>query len=85
MKSFNELFPIKIVISLIYTHLKFTSKFELLLFQSQEIATEGELRIHSVDDSDKVRELQDKVADLQAEVSFQNYYLKANEYITSIL
>lgn len=38
--------------------------------QSQEIATEGELRIHSVDDSDKVRELQDKVADLQAEVSF---------------
>lgn len=40
------------------------------MLQSQEIATEGELRIHSVDDSDKVRELQDKVADLQAEVSF---------------
>jgi hypothetical protein len=39
-----------------------------VFFQSQEIATEGELRIQSVDDSDRVRELQDKVADLQAEV-----------------
>ncbi|XP_056644349.1 ecotropic viral integration site 5 ortholog isoform X2 [Diorhabda sublineata] len=39
-----------------------------LELKSQEIATEGELRIHSVDASDKVRELQDKVADLQAEV-----------------
>ncbi|CAG9865462.1 unnamed protein product [Phyllotreta striolata] len=39
-----------------------------LELKSQEIATEGELRIHSVEASDKVRDLQDKVADLQAEV-----------------
>lgn len=32
------------------------------------MAAEGELRSHSVDDSERVRELQDKVADLQAEV-----------------
>lgn len=38
------------------------------LFQNEEIATEGELRSHSVDDSERVRDLQDKVADLQAEV-----------------
>nr|XP_023018329.1 ecotropic viral integration site 5 ortholog-like [Leptinotarsa decemlineata] len=45
-----------------------TQKISQLELKSQEIATEGELRIHSVDDSDKVRDLQDKVADLQAEV-----------------
>lgn len=45
-----------------------TQKISQLELKSQEIATEGELRIHSVDDSDRVRELQDKVADLQAEV-----------------
>lgn len=50
----------KIVVTKVY-HL-------IVWFQSQEIATEGELRIQSVDDSDRVRELQDKVADLQAEV-----------------
>ncbi|CAG9761550.1 unnamed protein product [Ceutorhynchus assimilis] len=44
-----------------------TQKIGQLELKSQEIATEGELRIHSVDDSDRVRELQDKVADLQAE------------------
>uniref|UniRef100_V5I966 TBC1 domain protein n=1 Tax=Anoplophora glabripennis TaxID=217634 RepID=V5I966_ANOGL len=44
-----------------------TQKISQLELKSQEIATEGELRIHSVDDSDKVRDLQDKVADLQAE------------------
>lgn len=44
-----------------------------VFFQSQEIATEGELRIQSVDDSDRVRELQDKVADLQAEVTESNF------------
>lgn len=38
-----------------------------LELKNQEIATEGELRIHSMVDSDRVRELQDKVADLQAE------------------
>lgn len=32
--------------------------------------TEGELRNNSLDDSDKVKELQDKVADLKAEVSY---------------
>uniref|UniRef100_A0AAR5PP63 Rab-GAP TBC domain-containing protein n=1 Tax=Dendroctonus ponderosae TaxID=77166 RepID=A0AAR5PP63_DENPD len=46
-----------------------TQKISQLELKSQEIATEGELRIHSVDDSDRVRELQDKVADLQAEVN----------------
>ncbi|XP_008191344.2 ecotropic viral integration site 5 ortholog isoform X2 [Tribolium castaneum] len=45
-----------------------TQKISQLELKSQEIATEGELRIQSVDDSDRVRELQDKVADLQAEV-----------------
>ncbi|XP_066148565.1 ecotropic viral integration site 5 ortholog isoform X5 [Euwallacea fornicatus] len=45
-----------------------TQKISQLELKSQEIATEGELRIHSVDDSDRVRDLQDKVADLQAEV-----------------
>ncbi|XP_045464184.1 ecotropic viral integration site 5 ortholog isoform X2 [Harmonia axyridis] len=39
-----------------------------LELKSQEIATEGELRIHSVDESEHVRELQDKIVDLQAEV-----------------
>ncbi|CAH1180184.1 unnamed protein product [Phaedon cochleariae] len=43
-------------------------KISQLELKNQEIATEGELRIHSVEDSDRVRELQDKVADLQAEV-----------------
>jgi len=33
------------------------------------MVTEGELRNNSLDDSDKVKELQDKVADLKAEVS----------------
>lgn len=37
------------------------------------MVTEGELRNNSLDDSDKVKELQDKVADLKAEVSHQIY------------
>ncbi|KAL3285171.1 hypothetical protein HHI36_019290 [Cryptolaemus montrouzieri] len=45
-----------------------TQQISELELKSQEIATEGELRIHAVDESDRVRELQDKVADLQAEV-----------------
>lgn len=45
-----------------------TQKISQLELKNEEIATEGELRIHSVDDSERVRELQDKVADLQAEV-----------------
>ncbi|KAK9877848.1 hypothetical protein WA026_020080 [Henosepilachna vigintioctopunctata] len=44
-----------------------TQHISQLELKSQEIATEGELRIHSMDESDRVRELQDKVADLQAE------------------
>lgn len=35
------------------------------------MVTEGELRNNSLDDSDKVKELQDKVADLKAEVCYQ--------------
>jgi myosin heavy subunit len=50
-----------------------TQKISQLELKSQEIATEGELRIQSVDDSDRVRELQDKVADLQAEVTESNF------------
>lgn len=38
------------------------------MFQNEEMVTEGELRNNSLDDSDKVKELQDKVADLKAEV-----------------
>ncbi|XP_018567801.1 ecotropic viral integration site 5 ortholog isoform X1 [Anoplophora glabripennis] len=53
-----------------------TQKISQLELKSQEIATEGELRIHSVDDSDKVRDLQDKVADLQAEVMRLESYQK---------
>lgn len=47
------------------------------------MVTEGELRNNSLDDSDKVKELQDKVADLKAEVSYltckdnnQIFYIK---------
>jgi len=36
------------------------------------MVTEGELRNNSLDDSDKVKELQDKVADLKAEVSYES-------------
>jgi hypothetical protein len=35
------------------------------------MVTEGELRNNSLDDSDKVKELQDKVADLKAEVCYK--------------
>lgn len=38
--------------------------------------TEGELRNNSLDDSDKVKELQDKVADLKAEVSYSIIHYK---------
>lgn len=41
----------------------------MFIFQNEEMVTEGELRNNSLDDSDKVKELQDKVADLKAEVS----------------
>lgn len=40
----------------------------MFLSQNEEMAAEGELRSHSVDDNERVRDLQDKVADLQAEV-----------------
>lgn len=33
---------------------------------------EGELRSNNLDDSDRVRDLQDKVADLRAEVRFSH-------------
>lgn len=46
-----------------------TQKISQLEMKNEEIATEGELRSHSVEDSERVRDLQDKVADLQAEVS----------------
>ncbi|XP_031343186.1 ecotropic viral integration site 5 ortholog isoform X1 [Photinus pyralis] len=45
-----------------------TQKISQLELKNEEIATEGELRSHSVDDNERIRELQDKVADLQAEV-----------------
>lgn len=38
-----------------------------LIFQNSELLAEGELR-SNIDESDKVRDLQDKVADLKAEV-----------------
>lgn len=37
------------------------------LLQNSELLTEGELR-SNIDESDRVRDLQDKVADLKAEV-----------------
>lgn len=40
------------------------------------MVAEGELRCN-LDDSDKVRELQDKVADLKAEVFFHRHKSKA--------
>jgi len=43
------------------------------------MVTEGELRNNSLDDSDKVKELQDKVADLKAEVS---YHIRENKFKT---
>ena len=43
-------------------------KFQLYLFQNQEMVTEGDLAA-SMDQSDKVRELQDKIASLRAQVS----------------
>lgn len=42
-------------------------KISLLELKNEEMVTEGELR-SNLDDSEKVRELQDKVADLKAEV-----------------
>nr|XP_022911612.1 ecotropic viral integration site 5 ortholog isoform X2 [Onthophagus taurus] len=45
-----------------------TQKISQLELKNEEIATEGELRNQGVEDSDKVRDLQDKIADLQAEV-----------------
>ncbi|XP_018335446.1 ecotropic viral integration site 5 ortholog isoform X2 [Agrilus planipennis] len=45
-----------------------TQKISQLELKNEEIATEGELRSHSVEYSERVRELQDKVAELQAEV-----------------
>lgn len=57
-----------------------------MTLQNEEIATEGELRSHSVDDSDKVRDLQDKVADLQAEVNFTLFSKKPiTEYVHWLL
>lgn len=50
--------------------------------QNEEIATEGELRSHSMDDTERVRELQDKVADLQAEVR-NNYIFKKHPQLTA--
>ncbi|XP_027849734.2 ecotropic viral integration site 5 ortholog isoform X1 [Aphis gossypii] len=43
-------------------------KISRLEVKNEEMVTEGELRNNSLDDSDKVKELQDKVADLKAEV-----------------
>ena len=40
-------------------------------FQNQEIVSEGDL-VASLNQSDKVRELQDKIASLRAQVSHQN-------------
>lgn len=37
------------------------------MFQTQEMVAEGELR-SNLDDSEKVRELQDKMAEMKAEV-----------------
>lgn len=51
------------------------------IFQNEEMVTEGELRNNSLDDSDKVKELQDKVADLKAEVSFKLVKIKYILYI----
>ncbi|KAK9694439.1 Rab-GTPase-TBC domain [Popillia japonica] len=45
-----------------------TQKISQLELKNEEIATEGELRSYSVDESEKVRDLQDKIADLKAEV-----------------
>lgn len=52
-----------------------------ILCQNEEMVTEGELRNNSLDDSDKVKELQDKVADLKAEVSFKLVKIKYMLYI----
>ncbi|XP_024939464.1 ecotropic viral integration site 5 ortholog isoform X4 [Cephus cinctus] len=45
-----------------------TQRISLLELKNEEMYTEGELR-NNLDDSDRVRELQDKVADLKAESS----------------
>lgn len=56
-----------------------TQKISTLELKNEEMAAEGELRSHSVDDNERVRDLQDKVADLQAEVmkleSFKNRWM----------
>lgn len=51
----------------IVMHSKNVSAFSLWLPQNSEMLAEGELR-SNLDDSDRVRDLQDKVADLKAEV-----------------
>jgi hypothetical protein len=45
-----------------------TQKVAMLEFQNQELVAQGKLC--SVDDSDRYRDLQDRVVDLRAEVSF---------------
>ncbi|RZF32375.1 hypothetical protein LSTR_LSTR001839 [Laodelphax striatellus] len=44
-----------------------TQKISILELKNQEMVAEGELR-SNIDDSDKVRELQDKMADMKAEI-----------------
>lgn len=46
-------------------------KYYVYIFQNQVILTEGELR-NNLGDSEKVRDLQDVVADLKAEVRLFN-------------
>ncbi|XP_026687532.1 ecotropic viral integration site 5 ortholog-like isoform X3 [Diaphorina citri] len=48
-----------------------TQKISRLETKNEEMVAEGELRYNSLEDSDQVRELQDKVADMKAEVSHE--------------
>ncbi|KAI5733998.1 hypothetical protein M8J77_001256 [Diaphorina citri] len=45
-----------------------TQKISRLETKNEEMVAEGELRYNSLEDSDQVRELQDKVADMKAEL-----------------
>lgn len=54
-------------------HLTPRQKIQFLMKQNSEMLAEGELR-SNLDESDRVRDLQDKVADLKAEVSCKFKY-----------
>lgn len=51
----------------------------LIYFQNVMMATEGELRINA-DDSERVREMQEQIAELRAEVTIIEYLTRMKQF-----